>query len=198
MRDLLFVVSPQGTIRYASPSVEATLGYGTARTRGHSVRVAAAGRGEGEGGTAARRDSGKGGADAKEEFRLAVRNGRALWFEAVGSLLEEEDGIHDAVVTARDIDVRKRYEQQMLELAYQDPLTGGPNRRSFFERQERETSAAERTGGRLAVLYLDIDHFNTGGRRVQTSGRRSAYSANGGTHSRLSAIDGYGRPHRRG
>jgi len=47
----------------------------------------------------------------------------------------------------------------MLELAYQDPVTGGPNRRSFFERLERETSASERTGGRLAVLYLDIDHF---------------------------------------
>jgi len=30
MRDLLFVVSPQGTIRYASPSVEASLGYGAA------------------------------------------------------------------------------------------------------------------------------------------------------------------------
>lgn len=53
-----------------------------------------------------------------------------------------------------------------LELARQhaeaeartDPLTGLPNRRSFFEALQRDLARAERGGG-LAVISVDIDHF---------------------------------------
>lgn len=40
-----------------------------------------------------------------------------------------------------------------------DPLTGAANRRYFIKRLSRELERVRRSGGALAVLCLDIDHF---------------------------------------
>ncbi len=40
-----------------------------------------------------------------------------------------------------------------------DPLTGIPNRRSFFERLEIEKSRAKRYDRPLTLAYIDLDHF---------------------------------------
>jgi diguanylate cyclase (GGDEF)-like protein len=50
---------------------------------------------------------------------------------------------------------RKRIE----ELAYNDALTGLPNRLLLAERIEQSLGFAERNGGSFAVLFLDLDHF---------------------------------------
>ena len=44
-------------------------------------------------------------------------------------------------------------------LSQHDSLTGMLNRRSFFERAEREWSRTARTGTPLSLLMLDVDHF---------------------------------------
>lgn len=46
-----------------------------------------------------------------------------------------------------------------LELANHDPLTQLPNRVIFRDRLRQALALAERTGGALAVLYLDLDRF---------------------------------------
>lgn len=50
---------------------------------------------------------------------------------------------------------RKRIE----ELAYNDVLTGLPNRLLLAERIDQALSFADRNGGSCAVLFLDLDHF---------------------------------------
>ena len=50
-------------------------------------------------------------------------------------------------------------EHRIRELAYNDPLTGLPNRALFNDRIGQAVSAAERGQGRLAVLTLDLDRF---------------------------------------
>jgi diguanylate cyclase (GGDEF)-like protein/PAS domain S-box-containing protein len=50
---------------------------------------------------------------------------------------------------------RKRIE----ELAYNDALTGLPNRLLLAEHIEHAMSFADRNGGSCAVLFLDLDHF---------------------------------------
>ena len=52
-----------------------------------------------------------------------------------------------------------RLYQRMEEMATTDGLTGLFNHRYFQEALDRELDRAERHGGRLAVLLLDIDHF---------------------------------------
>lgn len=63
------------------------------------------------------------------------------------------------VLVVRDIAARKATEQAIRELVYLDELTGIANRRRFDERLDEAVAQAERTGGHLAVLLLDLDGF---------------------------------------
>jgi len=49
--------------------------------------------------------------------------------------------------------------QKIEELAYNDTLTGLPNRLMLAERMELALSYAQRNGESFAVLFLDLDHF---------------------------------------
>jgi diguanylate cyclase (GGDEF)-like protein len=49
----------------------------------------------------------------------------------------------------------------MAYLAHHDPLTGLPNRATFLELLKQAIAQAERQSHRLAVLFVDLDHFKT-------------------------------------
>lgn len=59
----------------------------------------------------------------------------------------------------RDITERKALEQKLLQLSQSDPLTGVPNRHIFNDRMGEAMKRCTRNKTRLALLYLDIDHF---------------------------------------
>jgi diguanylate cyclase (GGDEF)-like protein len=46
-------------------------------------------------------------------------------------------------------------------MALHDPLTGLANRTLFYERLEHAMATHNRTGGALAVLFIDLDGFKT-------------------------------------
>jgi diguanylate cyclase (GGDEF)-like protein len=48
---------------------------------------------------------------------------------------------------------------ELRKLAFHDPLTGLPNRRLLRDRLQQLIRQAKRSGGRAAVLYLDLDRF---------------------------------------
>jgi diguanylate cyclase (GGDEF)-like protein len=56
----------------------------------------------------------------------------------------------------RDISASK---ERIVELAYQDTLTGLPNRTLFNERLRQAVAGAARAGHALSVLVLDLDRF---------------------------------------
>ncbi len=58
-----------------------------------------------------------------------------------------------------DITEVKALEQNMRFMAQHDELTGLPNRRLFMEQGNALVAEARRRQSRLAVLFLDIDHF---------------------------------------
>jgi diguanylate cyclase (GGDEF)-like protein len=64
-----------------------------------------------------------------------------------------------AVVTFSDITERKVYQAQIAHLATHDALTELPNRTLFNDRTLHALAMARRTGQRVAVLFLDLDHF---------------------------------------
>lgn len=49
--------------------------------------------------------------------------------------------------------------EELRQLATTDALTGLANRREFFARAGQEILRAQRNGGALALLMLDLDHF---------------------------------------
>ena len=53
----------------------------------------------------------------------------------------------------------ERAQRALADLAYLDPLTGVPNRRSFDELLEREWRRAAREGRSIALAMLDVDCF---------------------------------------
>lgn len=53
----------------------------------------------------------------------------------------------------------KRQEDRLRYLAYYDPLTNLPNRRSFNEQLTRILKRAQRLGHSAALLFIDLDNF---------------------------------------
>ena len=60
-----------------------------------------------------------------------------------------------------DITHLKETEARLSRLAHYDPLTGLPNRLLIHSRLEHALEIAERTGSRVAVLFIDLDNFKT-------------------------------------
>ncbi|HVR42263.1 MAG TPA: PAS domain S-box protein [Thermoanaerobaculia bacterium] len=105
------------------------------------------------------------------------RNG--LQFPQEISLTAIENGGMIAIV--RDITERTHAEEQIKFLAYHDALTSLPNRLLFKDRVVVGISHAQRERGRLAILFLDLDHFkfindslghNVGDRLLQEVAKR--------------------------
>jgi len=71
------------------------------------------------------------------------------------------DGVDPVMVilTVEDITLRREAEETMLRLAYQDMLTGLPNRLSFKAAQEIAFNAWQEAGTPFAVIMLDLDGF---------------------------------------
>ena len=53
----------------------------------------------------------------------------------------------------------KRQEDRLRYLAYYDPLTSLPNRRSFNEQLTRILKRSQRRGSNAALMFIDLDHF---------------------------------------
>lgn len=53
----------------------------------------------------------------------------------------------------------KRQEDRLRYLAYYDPLTSLPNRRSFTEQLSRIIKRSQRRNSNAALMFIDLDHF---------------------------------------
>jgi len=60
-----------------------------------------------------------------------------------------------------DISERKRVEEKINFLAFNDPLTGLPNRLTLHGKLEQSIADARRHGGLVALLLVDLDRFKT-------------------------------------
>ncbi|MBF0155283.1 MAG: diguanylate cyclase, partial [Magnetococcales bacterium] len=76
------------------------------------------------------------------------------------NLVRHADGaVRGIIATGMDITARKQAEERLHHLAGHDPLTGVYNRRMFHETLATAIAYTLRDDGKLAVLYLDLDHF---------------------------------------
>ncbi|WAC43168.1 EAL domain-containing protein [Pseudomonas sp. SL4(2022)] len=66
---------------------------------------------------------------------------------------------HAMVVMALDMSVVRNLHQQLESQAITDALTGLLNRRGFYQAVDAALARIDRSGQRMAVLYLDLDGF---------------------------------------
>lgn len=60
---------------------------------------------------------------------------------------------------SRDISERKKYEEELRNIAFHDSLTGLPNRYYFNELLKDEMRKSKVHSMEMAIMYLDIDSF---------------------------------------
>ena len=71
-----------------------------------------------------------------------------------------QDGqIATVLAIGRDISERLEYEETIWRQANFDALTGLPNRRMFNDRLEHAARFSHRTGRRMVLMLIDLDHF---------------------------------------
>ncbi|MFN7920011.1 MAG: EAL domain-containing protein [Bryobacteraceae bacterium] len=94
------------------------------------------------------------------EARMRSKGGEEYTVrQSATPILDAAGKISHIVVVQEDITQHKRTQQQMVYLAEHDDLTGLKNRKSFLECLHEAIGRHARTGGRMAVLFLDLDRF---------------------------------------
>ena len=99
-----------------------------------------------------------------ESYRLERRyvraDGDVLWVEVTNSIIRNDQGrVVSGFVQAHDITARRAAEQQLIEAATRDSLTGVANRSALETRLAAVVAAACRTGRAGAVVFVDLDGF---------------------------------------
>ncbi len=84
---------------------------------------------------------------------------QAVMAGAQDYLVKQRDDAHLLVRAMRYAIERKHIDHRLLYLAHYDNLTNLPNRTLFRDRMSRALSHAQRTARRVALLFLDLDHF---------------------------------------
>ncbi|QKE64027.1 diguanylate cyclase [Aquipseudomonas campi] len=103
------------------------------------------------------RDSGE---NATFAAPFCRRDGSLGYYETRFSLVHDGQGRFSGFRgILRDISAQVAYQNQLLDMAYRDPLTGLGNRKAFAEQLKSALEQAQRQQGQLALLYLDLDRF---------------------------------------
>jgi diguanylate cyclase (GGDEF)-like protein len=94
------------------------------------------------------------------EAQVYQKNGDIIWITENAREVRDQAGLllyYEG--TVEDISERKNYEQQIEYQATHDILTGLPNRTMLADRLQQCMSFADRHQHKVAVAFLDLDHF---------------------------------------
>ena len=96
------------------------------------------------------------------EFRMLHKDGTWRWVLSRGTALRDADGRPLRMAgSVEEVTSRKRVEEQLMQGALYDSLTGLPNRALLLDRARRALVRSRKSNGAnyVGVIQLDIDHF---------------------------------------
>jgi diguanylate cyclase (GGDEF)-like protein/PAS domain S-box-containing protein len=104
----------------------------------------------------------KSGTNYVAEFRMKHADGRWVWIQGSGSVVEYDEKTNEPLRlcgTHQDISNRKQAEEKLERIAHYDMLTNLPNRSLLADRLTQAMVQCNRHDKSLAVVFLDLDGF---------------------------------------
>jgi diguanylate cyclase (GGDEF)-like protein/PAS domain S-box-containing protein len=103
------------------------------------------------------------------DHRIVLPDGaERVVHESAEVVLDEQGRPARMIGTVQDVTAWRQAEQALRDkdahleyIAYHDALTGLPNRALLMDRLRHAASRADRSGTRMAVLFIDLDRFKT-------------------------------------
>lgn len=157
--DLISVLTPDGLIRYVSPSSKRVLGYAQEEWVGMNVFSYVHPEDEGSVRGAFLFALKNTGGAHRGEFRFLHHDGSWRVMEAITTGSHSDGGELGIVMNARDISERVAQTAALRYQALHDALTDLPNRTLFRESLQQAILHAHRYKKPLALLLLDLDQF---------------------------------------
>lgn len=96
----------------------------------------------------------------QREYLACLPNGKRFWLmQTIAPIFASDGELEYYVCVGQDISDLKEKQEEVEKLAYFDHLTGLANRLQFKAQLDRQLAHAQRENSRLALFYLDLDHF---------------------------------------
>ena len=96
----------------------------------------------------------------KTTKRLMRPDGAVVWIDMSIAKIETESSTNlHHLCMIEDVTEKKKSEAMIWQQANFDTLTELPNRRMFHDRLEHDIMKCRREGLRIAILFIDLDHF---------------------------------------
>jgi diguanylate cyclase (GGDEF)-like protein len=95
----------------------------------------------------------------QRETRFAMKSGDELWVELSATRLDPSTSPAFALIYVHDLTGREQNKKMLESMALHDALTGLANRAVLFPRLDDLLHRARRDGGRVGLLYLDLNGF---------------------------------------
>ena len=157
--DVIMTVAADGSLMFASPASERTLGLRPDEITGRNLLEVWTGddveRLRGFLGEVA---ASSGEVVGPVEMRIEHGNSRCV-LEIVGSNLTMDPAVRGLALNLRDITERQALEEQLRQLAFHDSLTLLANRSLFRDRLQHALTLGQRGRHQVAVMFVDLDNF---------------------------------------
>jgi diguanylate cyclase (GGDEF)-like protein len=99
------------------------------------------------------------GAPLDVHFEIGAEGGASRWIRCMAEAELEEGRVVRLTGAVQDATSQRRHAAELEDLAFRDALTGLPNRALFHERFAAAVDGARRSGEKVGLLMLDLDHF---------------------------------------
>ncbi len=155
----VIITDLEGDIEYVNPEFSRVTGYTAAEVKGKNPRFLKSGHTP-PSQFANMWNSITTGQSWSGELYNKKKNGDLFWENVTVSPIKSNDGANTHYLAIKeDISIRKEYEERLMYQASYDKLTDLPNRSLAFDRLTQALANAIRDKERLAIMYIDFDHF---------------------------------------
>ena len=157
--EAILITDSKNNIVTVNPAFSVLTGYSLDEAQGRNPRFLSAGRNSAEEYAAMWLSIREKGFWQGEIWDRRKDGGIYPKWMSVSVIRDEEGVIRYHIAHFTDISVERAVEEKLHHIAHHDSLTGLPNRFSLSGRIQQALALARREGGRIALLFIDLDRF---------------------------------------